>query len=300
MRLQQNRYLWIQVVGLATVPLLLDVCLVGLASSGLAVPFGFQFWAIALLGIVPTLWMQLAKPFYVFSLPPVALNPTVLSDQQRRCLTLLKSWQVKALAGLTACFSLWVLLQVYAASSQVMPLMTPGVGLASAAAAFLLSCAFLQVAVSAVRALLVGPEALERVAPYETGAIATDFLVLGLRVKRILPVPVEANHDPPPLADDALVEKTLAQEAADENLSREEVESKSSGDQDFDDSSANEEVEAIEFSEDDSLANEEVEVVLSDEADGLANEELEETAPDTGNSDDDANQPDLETKSENS
>ena len=283
MRLQQNRYLWIQVVGLATVPLLLDVCLVGLASSGLAVPFGFQFWAIAFLGIVPTLWMQLARPFYVFSLPPVALTPTVLSDQQRRCLTLLKSWQVKALAGLTACFSLWVLLQVYVASSQVMPLMTPGIGLVSAGAAFFLSCAFLQISVSAVRALLVGPEALKRVAPYETDAIATDFLILGLRVKRILPVPVEVTYDSSLLADDEPAEETLAQRVADENLSREEVEGDRSGDPDFDDSSVNEEIEAV----------------LPSEADGLANEAIEETAPDADNSEDNVSQPGLETESEN-
>ncbi|MGB3296148.1 MAG: low-complexity tail membrane protein [Phormidesmis sp.] len=230
MRFQQSRYLWVQVVGLAAVPLLLDVCLVGLASSGLAVPYGIQFWAIAFFGIAPPLWMQLAKPFYVFSLPPVALNPNVLSDDQHRCLRLLQSWQVKALAGLTAVFSLWVLLQLYAESSQIMPMMTPRVGLISAAVAFFFSCAFLQISVSAVRVLLVGSEALKRVVPYETSAIAGDFLILGFRVKRILPEPLAARldlpEDPPPPEARAPVDETLVQYSGNENLNSENLAAK--------------------------------------------------------------------------
>ena len=297
MRLQQNRYLWIQVVGLATVPLLLDVCLVGLASSGLAVPFGFQFWVIALLGIVPPLWMQLARPFYVFSLLPLALNPAVLSDQQRRCLTLFKSWQMKALAGLTACFSLWVLSQVYVASSRVMPLMTSSVGLVSAAAAFFLSCVFLQISVSAVRALLVGPEALKRVAPYEMSAVAADFLILGLPVKRILPMPVDTNDDSPSLADDVRMGETLARSTADENLSYE-AESASSEGQNIDDSLSNEDLEGVLPDEDDSLADEDLEDGLDDRDDSVK-ADLEETALDDEDSVDGVNQPNSETESEN-
>ncbi len=279
MRLQQNQYLWVQFVGLAAVPLLLDICLVGLASSGLAVPFGIQFWAIALLGIAPTLWMQLVRPFYVFSLPPVALNPTVLSDDQRRCLRLLKSWQVKALAGLTAIFSLWVLSQLYAESSQITPLMTPRAGLISAAVTFLLSCAFLQISVSTARALLVGAEALKRVAPYEVDNITADFLILGLRVKRILPEPVEAKVDlpednPPPLADsapeDEILDRALDDESpvtedlvteglVNESLERETLADQGlDGDQtdkDFDDEAQNDEISEDEDSQSDSTAD---------------------------------------------
>ncbi len=226
MRLQQNQYLWVQLVGLAAVPLLLDICLAGLASSGLAVPFGVQFWAIALLGIGPPLWMQLAKPYYVFSLPPVALKPSVLSDDQRRCLRLLKSWQVKALAVLTAGVSLWVLLQLYAGSSQITPVMTPRAGLVSSAITFFLSCAFLQISVSAARALLVGSEALKRVVPYEERTIATDFLILGLRVKRILPEPVGVSVDLPeksplPPKDNDLNNENIDQDLETEDLSDE-------------------------------------------------------------------------------
>ena len=95
MQLQQNRYLWVHLVGLAAVPLLLDICLAGLASAGPAFDYptagSFQFWAIALLGIVPTLWMQLARPFYIFSLPPLALKPSELTEEQRRLLAAIEN-----------------------------------------------------------------------------------------------------------------------------------------------------------------------------------------------------------------
>lgn len=196
MQLQQNRYLWVHLAGLAAVPLLLDVCLAGLASAGPAFNYptagGFQFWAIALLGIIPTLWMQLAKPFYIFSLPPLALNPNELTEDQRRCLRLLKTLQMKLLAVLTAGLSGWLLWWIYGRSLQITPVMTPAAGLISAAAAFFFVCAFLQISVGAGRSILVGSDTLKRVVPVEASAIAANFLILGLRVKKILPTEVDA------------------------------------------------------------------------------------------------------------
>jgi len=190
-RLQQERYLWVHFVGLAAVPLLLDICLAGLASAGPAfnypTAFGWQFWAIALLGIVPTLAMQIAKPFYIFSLPPIALKPAALTDDQRRCLTVMTSWQIKALAGVTAGFSIWLLSWIYGRSPQILPTMTPTAGLISASAAFFFICLFLQISVSVARAILVSPSALKRVEIYEESAIAANFLILGLRVQKLLP-----------------------------------------------------------------------------------------------------------------
>lgn len=193
-QLQQNRYLWVHFTAIAWVPLLLDVCLLGLASAraafGYPVAYGFQFWIVALLCIGPPLWMQIARPFYIFSLPPVALKPDVLSETQKRCLTVLTSWQIKALAGLTAVISLWLLAQLYHRASlvtkQAVPLMTPTAGLISAVAAFFLACLFMQISVSAGRSLLVSPAALKRVEPY-AGEIARGFLIAGIRVNSLLP-----------------------------------------------------------------------------------------------------------------
>lgn len=197
MQLQQNRYLWVHLVGLAAVPLLLDICLAGLASAGPAFDYppagSLQFWAIALIGIIPTLWMQLAKPFYIFSLPPLALRPNELTEDQRRCLQLLKTLQMKILAVMTAGFSGWLLWWLYERSPQIFPVVAPTTGLISAAVSFFLICAFLQIAVSAGRSILVGPNTLRRVMPVEGSAIAADFLILGLRVKKILPTEVYAE-----------------------------------------------------------------------------------------------------------
>jgi len=187
MKLQQNRYLWVYVAGLAAIPLLLDFCLAGLASAGPALPFGGQFWAIALLCIPPSLAMQWLKPFYIFSLPPLVVRPTELKEEQRRCLRLFQSWQIKALASVVGLFLFWLLQQLYLRAASISPIFTPTGGWLIALVTFFFACALLQVSVSALRALLVGPEALKRVAAYDVDAIAQDFLLVGFQVNRILP-----------------------------------------------------------------------------------------------------------------
>lgn len=192
-KLQQNRYLWVHFVGLAAVPLLLDICLAGLASAGPALPFSGQYWAVALVGIVPATLMQFQKPFYIYSLPPLALKPSVLSEDDRRCLTVLQSWQMKALAAVTAAFCLWLLAKVYERLPLITPSMTPQSGLISAIAAFFFICLFLQISVSVVRSLLIGQDMLKRVPPFEASAITANFLILGLRVNKIFAVAKKAT-----------------------------------------------------------------------------------------------------------
>lgn len=186
-QLQQNRYLWVHVVSLAALPLLIDVCLAGLASAGPALAFGGQFWVIALLGVLPGLAMQWLRPFYVFSLPPLALKPAALSEDQRRCLTIFQSWQIKALAVAVALFSVWLLGKIYGLLPQISPLLTPKAGLICGAVAFFWVATFMQIAVSAMRALLIGPDALKRVKAIDEGAIASTFLMVGLPVGKLLP-----------------------------------------------------------------------------------------------------------------
>ena len=151
-QLQQNRYLWVHFAALAWVPLLLDACLWGLASAraayGYPTAYGFQFWLVALLCVGPPLWMQIARPFYIFCFPPVALKPAALSETQKRALTVLLSWQIKAIAGVTAAVSLGLLAQLYEKAALVKAtlaaqpnilMMSPTVGLVSATAAFFLA-----------------------------------------------------------------------------------------------------------------------------------------------------------------
>ncbi|MEO0770047.1 MAG: low-complexity tail membrane protein [Cyanobacteria bacterium J06649_4] len=185
--MQQNRYLWVHFAGLALVPLLLDACLAGLASAGPALPYGGQFWAIALISIPPSLAMQWLKPFYVFSLPPLALKPDALSEDQRRCLGIFQSWQIKAIAGLTAGFAFWLLVQLYLRSTQITPVFTPLGGWAVAAIAFFLVCTVLQISMASGRALLVSQSTLQRVPAVDTGEIPNKFLILGFGLRKLLP-----------------------------------------------------------------------------------------------------------------
>lgn len=196
-KLQQNRYLWVHFASLAFVPLLLDICLAGLASAGPALPYGGQYWVIALIAVAPGLAMQWFKPFYIFGLPPIVLKPTRLSESQRRCLQIFKSWQIKALSVVVALFCLWMLVQLYALSPEISPMLAPTAGLVSAAIAFFFACSFLQISVSSMRALLVGPDALPRVPAYVASDIAADFLLLGLRVNAVLPDAAFTEPEPP-------------------------------------------------------------------------------------------------------
>ncbi|MEL7227892.1 MAG: hypothetical protein AAGL17_24435, partial [Cyanobacteria bacterium J06576_12] len=111
---------------------------------------------------------------------------------QRRCLQIFKSWQIKGLAIAVAIFSLWLLAQLYAMLPQVSPLLSTRAGLVIGATAFFLASTFMQISVSAGRALLISPTALKRVAAVDEGAIASDFLILGIRVNKLLPnIPVQ-------------------------------------------------------------------------------------------------------------
>ena len=218
-QLQQNRYLWVHFAALALVPLLLDVCLVGLASAraafGYPNAYGVQFWAIAILCIGPPLWMQIARPFYIFSLPPVALNPSRLTEDQKRCLTVLTSWQIKALAGVVAVGCIGLLAQLYEKAALVtnptIPLMTPTAGMVSAVVTFFWVSVFVQISVSAGRSLLVSPTALKRVTPYE-GAIAQNFLIAGVRVSRLLKNRPEPSLTPENLSLEDLQSEDIAPE----------------------------------------------------------------------------------------
>ncbi len=231
-KLQQNRYLWVHFAGLAVVPLLLDICLAGLASAGPALPFKGQFWVIALLGIIPGLAMQWLKPFYVFSLPPSALKPAALSEDQRRCLQIFKSWQIKALAIVVAAFLLWLLVQLYTLSPLISPILTPRAGLISAAIAFFIAATFTQISVSAARALLIGPDALKRVPACEESAIARDFLIAGIRVKQLLPDIYEQPSKPKVDNPDNIVTQPYQSPAAKVNPVSSAVEADSSRDAD--------------------------------------------------------------------
>ncbi|MEM6715994.1 MAG: low-complexity tail membrane protein, partial [Cyanobacteria bacterium P01_C01_bin.147] len=89
---RRDPYLWLYLASLAIVPLCLDVCLAGLAVGEPAVAPWFELMALVAIGLLPVLWMQLQHPFYVFSVPALALRPDQLAEQRRRLLTLQRGW----------------------------------------------------------------------------------------------------------------------------------------------------------------------------------------------------------------
>ena len=68
-------YLWVHLAGLAAVPIFLEICLIGFAVGDPLLPGWLELLLVAAIGSAPILWMQWQRPFYIFSLVGVALQP---------------------------------------------------------------------------------------------------------------------------------------------------------------------------------------------------------------------------------
>ncbi|WP_316790972.1 low-complexity tail membrane protein [Thermoleptolyngbya oregonensis] len=196
-------YLWVHLAGLAAVPLLAEVCLVGLAVGDPWLPVWLEVLLVGAVGIAPVLWMQWKRPFCIFSLTPLALRPDALSDDRRRMLHLFKGTEVQALAG-SAAIALFLLLwqlfrfaPVATEAAATLP-QNRALGLLIAAIAFLLCNLFVQVPLSVIRALLSSDAAIAQFAPYTPDEVAKSFTIPGFRVKQIVPDLVAAAPRVPP------------------------------------------------------------------------------------------------------
>lgn len=196
-------YLWVHLAGLAAVPLLAEVCLVGLAVGDPWLPVWLEVLLVAAVGIAPTLWMQWKRPFCIFSLTPLALRPDALSDDRRRMLHLFKGTEVQALAGSAAIalfILLWQLFRFAPVATEAAAMLPQNrvLGLLIAAVAFLLCNLFVQVPLSVIRVLLSTDGAIAQFAPYTPAEVAQSFTIPGFRVKQILPDLVAAASPVPP------------------------------------------------------------------------------------------------------
>lgn len=189
---RRDPYLWIHLAGLATVPLWLDVCLVGLAVEEPLVAPWLELVTLALVGTVPILWMQLQRPFYIFSVPGLALRPDKLAAQRRQLLTLQRGWLSRSLVLLGAMGLLLTLYWLY----QLAPIATDppwltgksrATGWGICAIAFLLANLFTLVPTTVIPLFLTSPTRLEKTAPVAADQILKQFTVLGLRLGKILP-----------------------------------------------------------------------------------------------------------------
>jgi hypothetical protein len=185
-------YLWIHLAGLAALPLWLELCFLGLAVGDPLFPVWLELGLVAIAGIVPILWMQWQRPFYIFSLLAISLKPEKLTVSQRQLLTRFKTTQNRLLAVVVAVLLAIVLRQLYifspiAATAVPFALESRGLGLLVAAIAFLGSNLFLQVPVSVASVMLTSDAGFASTAPYPLEDIAQHFTQLGLPVSQLLP-----------------------------------------------------------------------------------------------------------------
>jgi hypothetical protein len=185
-------FLWIHLAGLAAVPLCLALCWLGLGVGEAVLPVWLEMLLVAIAGIIPILWMQLARPFNIFSILVVALKPEQLTTQQRQILSLFKRPFNKVLALLAPILLFWVLWQVY----RAVPLATSMAqfapqwhlaGLLLAAIAFLLSNLFLQVPLSVCGVLVTSDSTFSQTEAYPIEKIHRDFTIPGFQVNGIWP-----------------------------------------------------------------------------------------------------------------
>lgn len=184
-------YLWVHLAGLATVPLWIDLGLLGLAVGTPTLP-GLELAVIIVLGVLPVLVMQLWQPFYIFSLPGLALRPTALQDDQRRLLTQFRRWRVRLGALLVPLPLVWLLVKLYPLAflaREITPFGDWGRlgGVAIAALSFFFANLFLQVPVAVLQVLATPDCRMQTVVPYSVDAIPADFTWFGMTIGKILP-----------------------------------------------------------------------------------------------------------------
>jgi hypothetical protein len=184
-------FLWIHLAGLAVLPLCLQVVWIAL-SIGDPLPWTWLEIAIlTIVGTVPVLWMQITKPFDIFSILIVALKPQEMSESQRKILSLFLRQQQKLIAWLGGVIMVGLSLALYqfapvaggvtsiAASWHFVALLVAAISLA-------LANLFLQVPLSVLGVLWTKEEQFNNTEALAVDRIASSFMIPGFRVKKIL------------------------------------------------------------------------------------------------------------------
>lgn len=193
--------LWIHIAGLATLPISLLLCLLFLSVGKPVLPVWAEILTVATIGVVPLLWMQLRRPFYIFAILGVALKPENLTEQQRKILCLINTKLNRVLSLMVSVLLIGVLWQLYKITpvlGNLASFLPPwrSLGLVLAALTFLLSNLFLQIPVSVARVLVTNDTEFAAIEPLTLEKIKQDFTILGVRVNTILPqLTVEAKTE---------------------------------------------------------------------------------------------------------
>jgi hypothetical protein len=189
-KIRSEPFLWIHLVGIALFPVLSQIALMGLAV-GDSYSYLIELPLLVAIAILPILFMQLSRPFDIFSVLFLSLRPESLTEEQRKILSLFKTASPKIWSLITALVMLLFLWLMY----HLSPLAT-GIegflpqwrilGLGIAAIAFLGSNLFLQIPLSVLQVLLTKESKLTQIEPYPREKIVQDFTVPGIKVNKIL------------------------------------------------------------------------------------------------------------------
>lgn len=189
-------FLLIHVALLAAVPLVIVLCMMGLAVGDPVLPGWLEMLILGLPPIALTIWIQWQKPLYPFSLWGLAKPATELSDRQRRVLSVLRrrinGWYTGAWVAVVAGVFLYVVFrQIYisaplAADIAPFPPVLRLIGILWAEVFFLIGNLLLQMGAAAARVMLVPPSEFNSLKPYESNLIRKDFTIVGIRSPHLL------------------------------------------------------------------------------------------------------------------
>ncbi|MCT7984213.1 low-complexity tail membrane protein [Laspinema sp. A4] len=205
---RSDPYFWIHLAGAAAVPLFLELTWVGLSVGDPLFSGGLELLLVAAVGLLPLLWMQWTRPFYIFSLLFVAIAPQYLSEEQRRILSLFLRTRNRWLAllvpvGLVAIlWNLYLWSPVAAGIAAYLP-QSHFLGLAIAAGGFFGANLFLQVPVSVLAVLLTPEPTFAATSPVPVDQLTRIFTIPGWKVQKILPLPPISVElaSPQPISD---------------------------------------------------------------------------------------------------
>ncbi|MEN9518187.1 MAG: hypothetical protein RLZZ381_775 [Cyanobacteriota bacterium] len=188
MNTRSEPFLWIHFGGIIVFPLML-----GIAAIGLAVGDRYSYllelpWLIAI-AILPISFMQLYRPFNIFSVLFVALQPKFLTEKQRKILALFQRKQQKVVSAIVTglmLLNLWLLYNFSPATRLASLLPQQRIlGLAIASIAFLGSNLFLQIPLSAFQVLLTSKSELAQIEQCSLEEIKSNFTTVGITVSQL-------------------------------------------------------------------------------------------------------------------
>jgi len=192
-------YLWVHLAGAATVPIWLELCLLGLATGDPALPVWLELLLVGGIGITPILWMQLQRPFDIYCLLAIALKPERLTEDQRKLLTLFTMSRNQVLAVVVAVGLAIALVKLYFVAPITASITPFGsnrlIGLLVAAVAFLGANLFTQVPVAVLSVLFSSEATYNATLPFATDQIRQRFTLLGIPVNQILPPLMMASSE---------------------------------------------------------------------------------------------------------